>query len=51
MKLGIFKENQFSMKALTYRKYSQAYFEEIIINNNVDVRIAQEFRKKFVKTP
>ena len=41
--LKMFFTHDFPMKASRYRKYSQAYFEEILINNEVDSRIAVDF--------
>jgi len=38
------------MKASTYRKYNQAYYEEIVINNNVESRVAQNYRERFLVT-
>ena len=38
------------MKASTYRKYNQAYFEEIVINNEIEERVAQNYRERFLVT-
>ena len=40
LNLKLFFKETFPLKASTYRKYSQAYFEEIIINNDVELRVA-----------
>ena len=34
----------------TYRKFNQAYFEEILINYKVEQRAAQNYREKFLVT-
>jgi len=36
------------MKSSTYRRYNQAYYEEIVINNDVEERITQNFRERFI---
>jgi len=38
------------MKSSTYRKYNRAYFEEIVINYNIEPRIARNYREKFLVT-
>ena len=38
------------MKSSTYRRYNQAYFEEIVINNDVEQRVAQNYRERFLIT-
>ena len=38
-------------KCHTYRKYNVAYFEEMIINYNLESRVAQNYREKFLNTP
>lgn len=35
-------------KSSTYRKYNQAYYEEIVINNMVEERVAQNYRERFL---
>jgi len=41
----------FSIKAATYRKYNQAYYEEIVITSGtVEQRVAQNYREKFLIT-
>jgi hypothetical protein len=40
LKLTLFFNKEFPMKSSTYRKYNQAYYEEIVINNNVESRVA-----------
>jgi hypothetical protein len=39
------------MKSSTYRKYNQAYFEEIVINNDIEARVALNYRERFLVTP
>ena len=34
----------------TYRKFNQAFFEEILINYQVEERAAQNYREKFLVT-
>jgi len=36
------------MKSSTYRRYNRAYFEEIVINNDVEPRVARNYREKFL---
>ena len=36
------------MKCSTYRKYNQAYYEEIIVNNQVESRVAMNYRQRFL---
>ena len=50
LNLTLFFDKSFPLKASTYRKYNQAYYEEIVINNNVELRIAQNYREKFLIT-
>mmetsp|Transcript_12391 Transcript_12391/g.19326 ORF Transcript_12391/g.19326 Transcript_12391/m.19326 type:complete len:103 (+) Transcript_12391:2986-3294(+) len=38
------------MKSQTYRRYNRAYFEEIVINNDVEPRVARNYREKFLVT-
>jgi hypothetical protein len=38
--LSLFFKKSFPIKAATYRKYDQAYYEEIVINNDVESRVA-----------
>lgn len=40
LNLTLFFKESFSLKASTYRKYSQAYYEEIVVNNEVESRVA-----------
>jgi len=44
------KDAASGLKSNTYKKYSRAYFEEIIINNEVEQRIATDFRRRYLKT-
>ena len=36
------------LKAHTYRKYNQAYYEEIVIDHKVEERVAQNYRERFL---
>ena len=49
--LKMFYKQNFSIKAATYRKYNQAYYEEIVITTgNVEQRVSQNYREKFLIT-
>ena len=48
--LTLFFDKAFTMKSSSYRKYNQAYYEEIVINNNVESRVAQNYRERFLIT-
>ena len=50
LNLTQFFDESFPLKASTYRRYSQAYFEEIVINNDVEARVAQNYRERFLIT-
>ena len=50
LNLTLFFKESFPLKASTYRRYSQAYFEEIVINNEVEARVAQNYRERFLIT-
>ena len=39
------------LKCHTYRKYNQAYFEEILIDYAVEQRVAQNYRERFLVSP
>lgn len=39
-----------SLLCHSYRQYNQAFFEEIIINNPIEARVAQNYREKFIVT-
>jgi hypothetical protein len=43
-----FKE-PFKLKSRKYRAYSEAYFEEIILESNIHFRITKFFRENFLK--
>ena len=45
-----FFKKAFPMKSSTYRRYNRAYFEEIVINNDVEPRVARNYREKFLVT-
>ena len=49
--LAQFYKEKFSIKASTYRKYNQAYYEEIVITSgNVEERVALNYRERFLVT-
>jgi hypothetical protein len=50
LNLTLFFKESFPLKSATYRKYSQAYFEEIVINNDVEPRVASDYRQRFLTT-
>lgn len=37
-----------TVKSRNYRKYNQAFYEEILIDYNMEQRIAQNYREKFI---
>jgi hypothetical protein len=39
-----------SIKCHSYRKYNQAYYEEIVINYSIEQRVAQNYREQFLVT-
>lgn len=43
-----YAKDQFSLKCHSYRKYNQAFFEEIVINNDVEERVALNYRERFL---
>jgi len=49
--MKMFYKQTFSIKASTYRRYNQAYYEEIVITSgNVEPRVSQNYREKFLIT-
>lgn len=50
LNLTLFFKEAFPLKASTYRRYSQAFFEEIVINNEVEARVASDYRQRFLTT-
>ena len=38
--LTLFFDKAFPLKCSSYRRYNQAYYEEIVINNAVEQRVA-----------
>jgi len=38
------------LKASSYRRYNQAYYEEIVINHKVEQRVTQNFRERFIQS-
>ena len=50
MNLTLFFGKAEPLKASTYRVYNQAYYEEIVINNAVEPRVAQNYRERFLLT-
>jgi len=45
-----FFKKAFPIKSHKYRNYTQAYYEEILIDNKVEARIAQNYRERFLIT-
>ena len=43
-----FKEKLKSIKSQSYRQYTQAYYEEILIDYATEARVAQNFRERFL---
>mmetsp|Transcript_1502 Transcript_1502/g.1994 ORF Transcript_1502/g.1994 Transcript_1502/m.1994 type:complete len:110 (-) Transcript_1502:306-635(-) len=48
--LELFFSKSFPMKSSTYRKYNQAFFEEIVINYNIEPRVAKNYRERFLRS-
>ena len=46
--LNNFFKKSFSIKAQGYRKYNQAFYEEILIDYHVEQRISQNYRERFL---
>ena len=44
-----FKNN--SIKSSGYRKYNEAFYEELLIDYRVEERIAQNYRERFLVSP
>ena len=49
--MKIFDLKQEIIKSHTYRKYNQAYYEEILIDYHIESRVAQNYRERFLITP
>jgi len=49
-KINILSAGASGLKSNTYRAYNRAYFEEIIINYDVEQRVANDFRRRYLKT-
>mmetsp|Transcript_12389 Transcript_12389/g.19299 ORF Transcript_12389/g.19299 Transcript_12389/m.19299 type:complete len:203 (+) Transcript_12389:1049-1657(+) len=45
-----FYTERFSVKSSTYRMYNRAYYEEIVITNDVESRVARNYRERFLKS-
>jgi hypothetical protein len=43
-----FFKKEFTLKSQSIRKYTQAYYEEILIDYNVEARVAQNYRERFL---
>ena len=48
--LSLFFKKTFTMKASHYRRYNEAYYEEILIDYRIDSRVAQNYRERFLTT-
>ena len=46
--LLLFFKSTFTMKANHYRKYNEAYYEEILIDYAVEPRVAKNYRERFL---
>ena len=46
--LNNFFKKSFSIKSQGYRKYNQAFYEEILIDYHVEQRISQNYRERFL---
>ena len=45
--LNFFKQPQ-TLKSVTYKNYNQAYYEEILIDFQVESRVALNYRERFL---
>lgn len=43
-----FFKKEFNLKSQSIRKYTQAFYEEILIDYNVEARVAQNYRERFL---
>lgn len=50
MNLEQFFYKSYTLKSNSYRKYDQAYFEEILVTNNIESRVAKNYRERFLIT-
>jgi len=46
--LTLFFSKSFTLKASHYRKYNEAFYEEILIDYGVDPRVAKNYRERFL---
>ena len=44
------KKRPDSLKSTNYRRYNESYFEEILIDMNVESRVALNYRERFLVT-
>jgi len=45
-----FKEQTFQVKSNNYRKYNEAFYEEILIDYALEPRVAKNYRERFLIT-
>ena len=45
-----FFKKTYTVKSNSYRRYNQAFYEEILIDFHVEQRISQNYREKFITT-
>lgn len=50
LNLEQFFYKSYTLKSNSYRKYDQAYFEEILVTNNIESRVAKNYRERFLIT-
>jgi len=43
-----FQKETMELKSQFYRKYTNAYYEEILIDYKIESRVAQNFRERFL---
>jgi hypothetical protein len=48
---GFTDDEQVSLKSVKYRKYNEAFYEELLIDYRVEARISQNYRERFIVTP
>ena len=50
LNMNQFYKKSFSLKSQNYRKYTQAFYEEILIDYAIEPRVAQNYRERFLST-
>jgi len=50
LNMNQFYKKSISLKSQNYRKYTQAFYEEILIDYAIEPRVAQNYRERFLST-